>query len=153
MQIIPARPTDAPQLTAIAVAAKRHWDYPLRWIEVWLPTLSITPEFIAQHLVYMAVDDAGPIGFYALVLDGAQAELEHLWVMPAHIGCGVGRALFEHAMRQAAAHQAKSLAVTADPNAEGFYLHMGARRIGQKTYMLEGRPRVLPLLTLDIPPL
>jgi hypothetical protein len=35
MQIVRAKPEDAETLTEIAHAAKRHWDYPERWIEAW----------------------------------------------------------------------------------------------------------------------
>jgi hypothetical protein len=27
--------SDAPELTKIAFAAKRHWDYPEEWIDLW----------------------------------------------------------------------------------------------------------------------
>lgn len=152
MVIVTAHPADAATLTTIAIAAKRHWDYPLRWIEAWLPELTITPQFIDEHTVFVALVGDRIVGFYALAFHDDLATLEHLWVLPAYIGQGIGRSLFEHAVRQAAAHRARRLRLTADPNAEGFYLRMGARRIGQKTYTLEGRLRVLPVLTMDIPP-
>jgi GNAT superfamily N-acetyltransferase len=55
-----------------------------------------------------------------------EVELEHLWVSPEHIGTGIGRALFDHAVRRAAALGATTLSIEADPNAEGFYRRMGA---------------------------
>jgi hypothetical protein len=42
--------------------------------------------------------------------------------------------------------------VQAEPHAEGFYLHMGARRVGEFAYVLDGQPRVLPKLVFDLPP-
>lgn len=30
-------PEEAAQLSRIALAAKRHWGYPERWIEAWTP--------------------------------------------------------------------------------------------------------------------
>jgi hypothetical protein len=42
------------------------------------------------------------------------------------------------------------VAIEADPNAEGFYLRMGGRRVGQNVYEIEGRKRKLPLLTVEI---
>jgi hypothetical protein len=42
------------------------------------------------------------------------------------------------------------VAIESDPNAEGFYLRMGARRIGENVYEIEGRKRKLPLLTVEI---
>ena len=90
-------------------------------------------------------------GFYALVGRGREVELEHLWVLPEHIGAGIGRALFDHAVRRAAALDVTTLSIEADPNAEGFYLQMGARRVGENVYEIEGHRRELPLLTLDVP--
>jgi hypothetical protein len=58
--------------------------------------------------------------------------------------------LFEHAMREAARRGASAVAIEADPNAEGFYLRMGARRIGENVYEIEGRKRKLPLLTVEL---
>jgi len=42
------------------------------------------------------------------------------------------------------------LGIEADPNAEGFYRRMGARRVGEIVYALDGRERVLPLLTVEV---
>jgi hypothetical protein len=42
------------------------------------------------------------------------------------------------------------MGIEADPNAEGFYLRMGARRTGEVVYQLDGRERVLPLMALDL---
>jgi hypothetical protein len=42
------------------------------------------------------------------------------------------------------------VAIEADPNAEGFYLRMGARRVGESVYEIEGRKRKLPLLSVEI---
>jgi predicted N-acetyltransferase YhbS len=74
-----------------------------------------------------------------------------VWVSPEHIGAGIGRALFDHAVRRAAALGAATLIIEADPNAEGFYRRMGARRVGENVYEIEGHRRELPLLILDVP--
>ena len=39
--------------------------------------------------------------------------------------------------------------IESDPNAEGFYKHMGAVRIGVVRSEIEGQPRVLPRMTVD----
>lgn len=49
-----------------------------------------------------------------------------------------------------AALQARIIKIESDPNAEKFYLHMGARRVGEKRAILDGQERVLPLLVLDV---
>jgi GNAT superfamily N-acetyltransferase len=146
-----ATPGDAAALTRIAFAAKGHWGYPERWISRWSETLTITPEFIRRNEVYAAHDEGKPVGFYAIVGRGREIELEHLWMSPEHMGAGLGRALFDHAARRAASLGAEVLSIEADPNAEGFYRRMGARRVGENVYGIEGQQRVLPLLIIDVP--
>jgi GNAT superfamily N-acetyltransferase len=146
VEIRQASPEDADALTRIAFAAKRHWGYPERWIAHWSESLTITPEFVRDNEVYAAVSGGEPFGFYALTGTGYRLELEHLWVSPAWIGLGAGRLLFEHAMSEAASRGASAVEIEADPNAEGFYLRMGARRVGENVYEIEGQRRVLPLM-------
>ena len=150
MEIVRVRAGDAEDLTRIAFAAKRHWGYPERWIECWREALTVTPGFVGENEVYKAVVDGEPAGFYALAREGDEAELEHFWVLPEFMGSGIGRALFDHAMREAAALGAGTLKIEADPNAQGFYRRMGATRIGENVYEIEGRERVLPLLAVDL---
>ncbi|MCL4530843.1 MAG: hypothetical protein M1485_06230 [Chloroflexi bacterium] len=38
IEIRRALPEEADALTEIAIAAKRHWGYPERWIEIWMPS-------------------------------------------------------------------------------------------------------------------
>ncbi len=149
MEIQRAIPGDAEALTRIAFAAKGYWGYPERWMERWQESLTITPDFIRRNEVYVAVVEGEMVGFYALAGRGRRIELEHLWVTPEHIGTGVGRALFDHAVRRAAALGAEVLGIEADPNAEGFYRRMGARRVGEISYPIDNQRRILPLLVVD----
>jgi GNAT superfamily N-acetyltransferase len=141
---------DAARLTEIAFAAKRHWNYPERWIELWRETLTITPEFISANDVYVAEVEGQATGFYALMRRGRKATLEHMWVMPDAMGMGLGKRLFNHAVATAREVDAAIIEIESDPNAEGFYSRMGARRVGEVSSELEGRPRVLPLLVFDL---
>jgi GNAT superfamily N-acetyltransferase len=145
-----ATPQQHDKLTQIAHAAKRHWGYPERWIEIWKEALTITPEFISNNLVYASVVGGEVAGFYALTEAGGKLSLEHMWVDPARIGAGVGRKLFDHALKVAAGLNASSIEIESDPNAEGFYRRMGARRVGEVSSEIDGQPRVLPLLAIDI---
>src|SRR5688500_16430395 len=86
----PATPDDAAVLTEIAHAAKRHWGYPERWVQLWRAALTITPDFIRRHPVYLAAAGGTPVGFYALI-HGRGCTLEHLWVLPEWMGRGIGR--------------------------------------------------------------
>jgi hypothetical protein len=82
MQIIRATPDDAIVLTQIAFTAKRHWGYPENWIEQWGNILTITPQFIVSHETYVARERGEIVGFYALLPEGNDLRLEHLWILP-----------------------------------------------------------------------
>jgi GNAT superfamily N-acetyltransferase len=150
LEIQRAQPDAANTLTRIASAAKAHWGYPEQWMERWRDALTITPEFIRRNEVHVATVEGEQAGFYALVGEGRRIELEHLWVLPERMGAGVGRALFEHAVRTAASLGAGVVGIEADPNAEGFYRQMGARRVGEIVYEIDGRERGLPLLAMYV---
>lgn len=148
--IVRAIPSDAGTLGAIARAAKAHWGYPASWLAKWAGSLTITPESIAAQETFQAVRDGSALGFYTLRADGTSWELEHLWVLPSCLRQGIGRALFAYAVVQAQSQGARRLTIESDPHAEGFYLRMGARRIGTVTREIDGQPRALPLLARDL---
>jgi GNAT superfamily N-acetyltransferase len=151
MKIRPASIEDSAELTRVAHESKSHWGYPPHWIELWREELTITPELIVAHPVYLAEEGGEVLGCFALIAgDNAKWTLEHFWVRPAAMGQGVGRALFERARALAEEGGADLLEIDADPNAEPFYLRMGARRVGEVRTEIEGQPRVRPLLLLDL---
>lgn len=151
IEIRRAQPSEAEVLTAIAHAAKRHWNYPEDWIAQWQLDLTITPEFIIENEVFVALVNEQIVGCCALVLTDSLAEIEHMWMRPEHMGTGVGRALFTHAKQRAAERGARSLELSADPNAEGFYARMGAKRIGEIFAGMSGQEnRVLPRMSMKL---
>jgi GNAT superfamily N-acetyltransferase len=151
IEIRRAQPSEAEVLTAIAHAAKRHWNYRADWIDEWQLDLTITPDFITDNEVFVALVDDQIAGCCALVLTDTLAEIEHMWMRPEHMGSGIGRALFEHAKRRAEERGANVLELSADPNAEGFYAHMGAKRIGEIPAGMAGEEdRVLPRMRINL---
>jgi N-acetylglutamate synthase-like GNAT family acetyltransferase len=140
---------DAAALTRIAHDAKRHWGYPEHWIKRWQDDLTITPDYVVANRVYVAESESDLLGFYALIMRKEKAELDHIWVMPAHIGTGVGKQLFLHAMQVAAGESVSEVEILSDPHAEGFYRKMGAHRTGDAVSEIDGEKRVLPRLTLN----
>jgi len=150
MQIVRAKPEDAEALTEIAHAAKRHWGYPEQWIWSWRDILTMRPEFIAANVAYSAMEDDRAVGFYLLTTGSDGLHLDHLWIAPPAMGRGIGRALFEHAVEQTRRLGHLSLKIEADPNAEGFYTRMGARRVGSTVTKVEDQRRELPLFVYDL---
>jgi GNAT superfamily N-acetyltransferase len=143
-----ARAADCATLTRLAHAAKRFWGYPETLIRLWRSDLTVTPESLRENAVYCATRGSRVVGFYALSGDGAERELAHMWVAPRHIGTGVGKLLFAHLRRRLRTAGATRLRVASDPHAQGFYLAMGARRVGRVASTPRGR--TLPLLALRV---
>jgi hypothetical protein len=52
-----ATPEQSGILTMITLAAKRHWNYPENWIQIWLPSLTITSEYILVNEIWVAIVD------------------------------------------------------------------------------------------------
>jgi GNAT superfamily N-acetyltransferase len=143
-----ARPSDLPELTRIAHAAKRHWGYSDDLIHLWNNDLTVTTGDLRDDLVFCAERSGALAAFYSVSGTGPSREIEHMWVMPGHIGSGIGRALFDHMIGELRAVGVERLRIESDPNAAGFYERMGARRIGDVPATPAGR--TLPLLELTI---
>ena len=146
--IRPAAVDEASVLTQIALNAKRYWGYPEHWIKHWEADLTISPDFIRDNHVYVAERDGEVRGFYALIVSGEKAELDHLWVTPTSIGTGIGKELFLDAMERAAALAVRDVEINSDPNAAGFYRRMGAKQVGEIDSPIDGQPRKLPRMKI-----
>lgn len=143
-------PKEADTLTRIALAAKAYWGYPERWMEIWKPQLTFSPEYFDFNENWTAIIDETSIGFYTLEERNGNAWLENLWVLPEYIGKGVGKALFLHASELSRQHGYRLLQLEADPNAVGFYQKMGMYKIRERHSQVDGQPRVLPIMEMRL---
>ncbi len=137
-------------LTSLSCHSKRHWGYPEIYYQIWKDELTITPEYIRTHEVYVYERQQRIIAYYslvnlneAIVISGLRLEagmwLDHMFVLPEDIGHGIGRALFLHFSNLLAARKIHCLRILADPHARGFYEKMGCRFIDEYPSTIEGR--------------
>ena len=149
-----ARPDEAALLSELARRSKAYWGYDDAFMLACRDELTWTHDEIAARPAAFVVAEANAtvVGFYALAIAaGSDFELDALFVEPAWIGRGAGRALIEHARRRAAALGARRLAIQGDPHAERFYLAAGAVPAGyRESGSIPGRE--LPLFVLDLAP-
>jgi GNAT superfamily N-acetyltransferase len=147
----PASPCNAELLTALAIRSKAHWGYPKEWLDHWRAELTISPSYIQQNSLSIAYRQSQLVGFFGLEFPNASsARLQHLWIDAPYIGKGLGRLLFEHACATAKNRGCHTLELVADPNAEQFYLHMGAIRIADERSNILGAARILPKMIYQI---
>lgn len=150
LQIRRVIPEQASELTRIAQAAKAHWGYPQRWLELWRPQLTFSAQYFEENEGWAACVDETPIGFCTLQEKIGTASIENLWISPEHMGKGVGKALFLHAVELARQRGNTTLQLEADPNAIPFYEKMGMRPIGEYRYELDDQPRSLPIMEMKL---
>lgn len=145
----PARADEADLLTELALRAKAHWGYPPSTMDSFRAVLRFTPAEVPQRRIVVAEITGRVLGFRSLDGQPPTGELGNLWIEPDAIGTGLGRLLWTDALAQAAAAGFTALEIQADPHAEGFYLAMGARRVGEReSDAVPGR--MLPLLWIDL---
>jgi GNAT superfamily N-acetyltransferase len=145
--IRPAQRGEAGVLSALCKRSKAHWGYDTEFMRLSDAALKISPELIDTGRVLVAIDDTGRIAGMASLAPLANDawDLLHLFVEPAAIGSGAGHALFVAIAEMARGLGGTLLSIQADPNAETFYVRMGARRVGEApSDSVPGR--LLPLL-------
>jgi len=139
----PARPSEADEITALTLRSKGYWAYDPEVLEGMRPMLTMSPDRIRDDRVVVAEQDGMLLGYYQLGGEPPDGELVDLFIEPQVIGTGLGRLLWNHAVTSALKRGFRTLSLESDPNAEGFYLRMGAERIGWR----EVAPgRVLPAM-------
>ena len=143
-------PDEAGVLTQIAISAKRYWKYPERWMEIWIPELTFSPEYFEANESWAAVLEGTPIAFYTWQDRNGIAWIENLWVLAEYIGTGVGKQLFQHALIRSRESGYKIMQLESDPNARGFYEKMGMRKIGEHPAEVDGQPRMIPVMEIEL---
>ena len=130
MRIRAARGDEAGLLSELALRSKAYWGYDETFLADCRDELTLRPSGIDRRRTVVAERDGRVIGFATLQGEPPAGELGMLFVDPSVIGNGVGRLLFDHVAATARGLGFRRLTLDADPNAEPFYLAMGATRTG-----------------------
>ncbi|GAB4365047.1 MAG: GNAT family N-acetyltransferase [Kiloniellaceae bacterium] len=150
-----ATASECGSLSALALRSKAYWGYDPVFLQACRSELTVDPRAAAAGRVVVLVEEDTPVGFYALSPGERpdEAEISLLFVEPALIGRGVGRALWEHAVAKARAQGLKRLKVLSDPFALGFYRAVGATLSGKVRSPVrapDGSERSLPVLHFEL---
>lgn len=149
---------DANRLTEIAFAAKRTWDYPEEYFEVWKDELTITEKYIENNIVFVAEEGREIAGFVSIVFMpeakmfgqvfvDAGHWMDHLFIDPNFQHKGIGIKLVETANQFCNEQGISTLRIFVDPNAVGFYEKVGARFVRNSQSSIAGRQ--IPVYQLD----
>jgi GNAT superfamily N-acetyltransferase len=132
INIRPARDGEHVALTALVIrSVEGTWDYPDEFMAWNLEDIIIEPEHIRDMITNVVEVDGRVAGVYVLRGGAPEMELSRMMVDAGSTGRGLGRLLWEHAVETAKQFGVGELKIDSDPNAEGFYLRMGAVTIGE----------------------
>ena len=136
-------------MSDLALRSKAYWGYDQRFLAACRAELTVHAVDVDRLRVTVAEESGRVAGFYGLGGGPPEGELSFLFVEPDRIGTGLGRMLWEHCLVTAARVGLSRIRIESDPFAEGFYLAMGAVRVGEvSSGSIPGRE--LPLLTFDM---
>ena len=131
LHIRDATPAERAALETLQRRSSDVWEAYREPLAAHPDAIALPQAFIDSGWVRVAATrDDRPIGFSVVIpTDGTAHELDGLFVEPAHMQRGVGRALVEDAAARAGHDAATALEVTAGP-AQGFYEKVGFSVIG-----------------------
>lgn len=150
--------TLAHELAALGTRSKGVWGYDEAFMErfgsqmgPWLAEFTAGMRGDDGRLVLVAEDDDAIVGFAVLEQTDPEkpAWLEDLWIEPHRMRGGIGGALLRAALDAAGAAGRTALEFESDPNAEGFYVRMGAVRIGEQASDFQAG-RMLPVMRFEL---
>jgi len=159
IEIDKAQESDCDILTDISFTAKRHWDYPENYYDIWRNELTITKDYINRNIIFKARYQDSLLGFYSIVenkSDFYSGEthvkkgfwLEHIFIKPDYHKLGIGRLLIEHAKQISKNMGISDLLIFVDPYAKGFYDKIGAEYLYDSKSSIPGR--LIPVYVLKV---
>jgi GNAT superfamily N-acetyltransferase len=126
LQLRPARPDEAELLTDLCLRSKAVWGYDEAFMRACRAELTLSAADLAPSSLQVAVDGDEVAGLVQIAVEGEKADLAKLFIAPSTLRAGVGRQLFDWAVKSARERGARWLWIEADPDAAGFYRRMGA---------------------------
>ena len=136
-------------LSELCFRSKAVWGYDAAFMDACRDELTFDQHELQSTSIAVAEIGGNAIGVAQVKVAGIEAELLKLFVEPAALREGIGRALLNWAIEIARARGAVRLTIDADPDAVPFYRRMGARHAGETpSGSIPGR--MLPRLTIEL---
>lgn len=131
MEIRAARIDELKRLSELCLRSKAVWGYDKAFMDACRAELTLTERDLRDSEMRVAEKDGEIVGVAQISLEGEVAHLEKLFIEPAAMRSGAGRALFAWCKTAARAKGASTMIIEADPDAAAFYRRMGARDDGR----------------------
>lgn len=147
MMIRRATNEDSNTISELAYRSKAYWGYSKEFLDKCKDELTVTVPYMEMNPVYVLEKNNKILAFYSITLN--EKKLEALFIDPEHIGKGLGKLLWLDLLSKAKQLNIEEFTFDSDPNAEAFYVKMGAKRIGE-TPSTVFPDRRLPLMSVTV---
>ena len=138
------------RLTEIAFSAKRYWNYPEEYYDIWKNELTITEEYIKNNIVKTIGNSNIIKGFYSFCFNDLEKYigeifiekgywLDHMFIEKRYIGKGLGKMMFNDLINDIKNRGGECFNIFVDPFARGFYEKMGCIYIRESKSSIENR--------------
>lgn len=130
---------DLKKLTELAMRSKGYWPHPKEYVEACRPYFTLKAEDLKlQKLRVAELADGTILGFSGFLLE--KNYLEHLFIEPKFIDCGIGLALWDDLLKFCKKSKIASFEMMADPFAEKFYQGRGCKSVKKIPSRIQNGP-------------
>ena len=143
-----ANNSDLTLINALIRESKSFWGYSDSFLDQFMAQWGIKASHLAMNEVLVFEKEGDLIGLFAFKINNENnPELNLFFVNRNHIGQGIGKKIWQHALSYALNRGWDEFKIIADPNAEQFYERLGAKTIGT----FESFPgRFVPVMTMKL---
>lgn len=151
LHIRPASAGESFLLSEIAFRSEAYWGYDTDYMQKFRSEYQVTEEFIRNNPTFVIEENKCILGFYGLLLNHDERELEYFFIEPVNIGKGLGKKLWDHVVHTCRHLQIPQFTMVTSPQASSFYIKQGAVLIGEVESLLK-KGRMIPRLSFKVEP-
>jgi GNAT superfamily N-acetyltransferase len=144
-----AKMNESETLSNIAARSESYWGYDSDYMEKFKDIYKVTEEFISKNTTFIIEEYNNIIGFYGVLIENDMASLEYFFIEPEYIGQGYGKLLWNHLVKHSKIIGIKEFIIVTSPQAQEFYIKMGAVTCGEIESLLK-KGRIIPKLIYTV---
>lgn len=133
------------ELNRIAIESESYWGYDSEFMDKFKVIYQVTEDFIKKNPTFILCENNRIIGFYSLLINHEENEIEYFYIEPQCIGKGYGKKMWNHLVSYCKGIDIKDITLVTSPQAKEFYEKMGAIQIDEVESLLR-KGRKIPKL-------
>lgn len=111
--------------------SKAYWGYTEVFLDEFMAKWGIQEHYLHDNAVFLFEKESELMGLFAFKINKDHLpELDLFFVHRNQIGKGIGKIMWQQALNYVSERNWTEFKIIADPHAEQFYKHMGAKNIG-----------------------